>query len=272
MTTHIVSLETLQKVRQYLKNALILPESENRPRFISLPLDDETDALPLPESLADLGELFRVGATLEDGLPMPNDQGYWFLSVMEANPVITKLPHLSLKPGYRLVTYLYRMREAGCGKTWALPEHLATTAQLEAAITETSHQLEFPPRPQGALPDFMAAITGDNAPLSFLVASVLRRELQDFGSLGNHQEWSQHRFIATPPPQARWQWRTQTPPDIQPKIRLLPDGQVIVEFFSCRVHPSVAIFQHLDQYQSGEYIAQAIDRPIAFAEKKTAPI
>jgi hypothetical protein len=271
MTTHTISLETLQKVRKYLKSTLVLPESENRPRLIAFPLDDEADILPVPDSLADLGDLFRVGATLDDGLPMPNDQGHWFLSIMEPSTIINKLPHLSLQPNYRLVTYLYRMREAGCGKTWAIPEHLATTAQLEAAIIDAQN-LEVPPCPVGALADFMSAIVGDGQPLSYMVASILRRELAEFGSLGAHQQWSQYRFIAAPPPQARWQWRTETALDLQPKIRLLPDSQIIIEFFSCRVHPSVAIFQHLDQYQPGSYIAQSIDRPIAFAERKAIPV
>jgi hypothetical protein len=270
MTTHTVPLEALQKVRQYLKGALVLPESENRPRLIAMPLDDEDDVLPTPGSLADLGDLFRVGSTLDDGVPMPNDQGQWFLSVMEPNAVMLKLPHLSLKPNYRLVTYLYRLRESGCGKTWALPEHLATTAHLDAVITDNSHQIEQPPCPYGALPDLMAAIEGDQQPMSFMVASILRRELEEFGSLGTHQQWSQHRFVAAAPPQARWQWRTESALDLQPKIRMLPEGQIVVEFFSCRVHPSVAIFQHLDQYEPGSYMTKAIDRPIAFAERRAA--
>jgi hypothetical protein len=265
MTTQIISLEALQKVRQHIKTMLTLPESENCPRLSGL---DDRDQTTVPNSLADLGDLFRVGACLEDGVPMPNDQGMWFLSVMEPSMAIAKLPHINLKPGYRLITYLYRVRESGCGSTWALPAALATTAHLELALDRASQEMD-PPCPTGALPDFMAAIEGNNQPVSFVIASILRRELQEFGRLGTQQEWRQHRLIASAPTQARWQWRTDTAPDLNPKIRLRPDGQIIVEFFSCRVHPSVAIFQHLDQYEPGEYVAQSIDRPIAFAEHKT---
>ncbi|NJN49776.1 MAG: hypothetical protein HC805_08455 [Alkalinema sp. RL_2_19] len=107
--------------------------------------------------------------------------------------------------------------------------------------------------------------------MSFLIASILRRELQAFGSLGeNPPEWHRHRCIAAAPTQARWQWRTEAAPDLRPRIRILPHDRIIVEFFSCRVHPSIAIFQHLDQYENGSYTPQTIDRPLAFAEQKAS--
>jgi hypothetical protein len=264
MSTQKVPIESLQKIRQHLRSVLVLPASENRPRQ-----NADTDDLPEPDSLASLGDLFRFGTDIDEGVPMPNDRGQWFVSVIDPAVALMKLPGLSIQPDYRLVTYLYRVRDEGQGKTWALPAALSTTAQLEKVIT-TPASPDRPPRPAGALDDVMAAVQGDRSPTSFLIASLLRRELLELGGLGTGSNWRQHQLIMQAPPQVRWQWRTEAVPDLSPKVRILPDGKVVVEMFTCRVSPSVAIFQHLDQYRSDQYVAQSIDRPIAIAEKKAA--
>lgn len=269
MSTHKVPIEAIQRIRQYLRTELTLPASEDFP----LPADGDEEALgrtvAIPDSLADLGAFFRLGSTLEDGVPLPNNQGHWYLSITNPAEAIVKLPGLSLKSNYRWVTYLYRMREEGIGKTWAVPECLSTTANLEKAIRQPG-QPDLPPRPEGALEDYMSAIQGDRSPSSFLVASLLRREIADFGHMGNYKQWVQHHLISTPPSQFPWQWRTESLADLTPKVRLLPDGKAIVEFFTFRNDPSCAIFQHLDQYLGDHYSAQSIDRPVAIAEPISA--
>jgi hypothetical protein len=269
MTTQTVPLEALQKVQKHLRSRLTLPDSENCPGSAAPSFDEPDQPIPLPDSLAGLGDLFAIGSSVSEGALIPNNQGQWFLSVTDPAIALNRLPGLFLKSNCRLATYLYRMRDSGIGQTYALPEALGTTAYLEAAIPAT-RSLEHPPHPGGALPDLMEAITGDHSLMSYLFASVLRRELEAFGSIGAHQQWHQHRFISAAPPQASWQWRTENAPDLQPKIYQLLDGEIVVEFFSCRVYPSIAIFQHLDQYEPGSYVAQAIDRPIAFAEGRAA--
>jgi hypothetical protein len=263
MTTQKVPIEAIQRIRKYLKAELILPESENFP--IASSPDDLNEEPPVPGSLADLGALFRLGSSLDDGVPLPNNEGHWYLSIRNPAEALPKLPGLSLKPGHRWVTYLYRLRDEGCGKTWGIPECLSTTANLERAIHH-QNQADLPPRPEGAFEDCMGAITGDRSPASFLVASLLRREIAEFGHLGSYRQWDQHHLIATPPSQLPWQWRTEALSDLTPKVRLLSDGKAIVEFFTYRTEPSIAIFQHLDQYLGGHYMAQSIDRPVAIAE------
>lgn len=266
MTTQIVPLESLQKIQKFLRASLTLPAAENVPSLHTDP--NMLESMPLPTSLAELGDLFRIGSSMEDGTPIPNDAGRWFLSIVDPGITINQLPYLSVKPDYRFITYLYRLPGHGIGQTVALPESMANTAQLEAVL-KRADKLEHPPQPIGMLTDMMGAIAGDGTPMSFLMASLLHRELIEFGRLGEqHQAWHRHRCVAAAPTQARWQWRTEAAPDLRPRIRLWPENQIIVEFFSCRVQPSIAIFQHLDQYQAGSYMAQSINRPIAFAEQK----
>ncbi|WP_088892078.1 hypothetical protein [Leptolyngbya ohadii] len=76
-----------------------------------------------------------------------------------------------VKPDYRLVGFLYRAAPNGAGIIFALPAELSTTAHLQKALAQAT--VSKPPRPEGAMPHFMAAIDGDRSAASFMVASLL---------------------------------------------------------------------------------------------------
>ncbi|MBD2096609.1 hypothetical protein H6F90_15860 [Trichocoleus sp. FACHB-591] len=260
MTIQKLPLEAVQKVRQYIKSNLALPESENYPKPQTL--FDTSEEPPEPESLDALGDLFKFASLPEEETPSPNTEGHWFVSAVNPGSTLLKLPGLKLKPNFRLAGYLYRVPEGGAGSIWALPEEFSTTAQLEQALAASGDRAQ-PPQPSGALVDFMEAVEGDRSPSSYLVASILRRELQEFGVLGKYCEWSHHHLINTIPLQIKWQWRKAAPKDLIPKVASFPDGRVAVEFFTCRVVPPVAIFRHLDQYVAGTYKATCADQALA---------
>ncbi len=249
MSIQIVPLETLQKIRQHLKSVLVLPAGENNPRSGTLAEGEEP---PEPDSLSELGGLFNFGGPPELETHAPNVNGKWFVSAANPGAALLKLPGVRLKPGIRLVTYLSRLPDEGLGITWAVPEALSTTAQLQTALDKDLKDL--PPQPAGALASVMEAIEGDHSPLSFIIASLLQRELQEFGASGKRQDWSHHRLINALPAQVPWQWQTATPPkDLSPKVLIYPDRRAAIEFFSCRVVAPVAIFQHVDQYPATGY-------------------
>jgi hypothetical protein len=264
MSVQKIPLESIQKIRQFIKNALTLPESENHPRSWSS--YDEVDELPEPDSLGDLGELFNFGGPTQEATYAPNTKGQWFISSANPGAVLIKLSGLKLKPELRLVSYLYRNADDGVGITWAVPESLSTTAHLEKGLINSGDRTR-PPQPEGALSDLMEAIEGDRSPVSFVVASILRRELKEFGALGKSSNWTHHRLINSLPTQVRWQWKIEEPKDFSPKVRVFPDGKAAIEFFTCRVAAPVAIFQHIDQYPIGQYKAASLERPIAVVQK-----
>ena len=218
--------------------------------------------IPEPSSLGALGDLFRVGSAPSELVSTPNLEGRWFISTAEPGAVFTRLPGLQLKPGFKLVTYLWRTESSGLGVTWALPEHLSDTARLEEAL-QSANDAENPPYPEGALLNLMAAIQGDRSATSFVTASILQRELKEFGLSGDQCDWLHHRFISNVPQQRQWQWRMKAPSDLVPKVRVLADGQAAVEFFSCRVVPPIGIYRHVDHYPVGHYTAKSINQPIA---------
>ncbi len=260
MSTQKVPLEALQKIRQHFKTALLVPESENHPEMYI-----GRDEPPAPESLEELGSLFHFGGSLDEATQMPNCQGQWFISAANPGTALMKLPGLKLKPNFRFVSYLYRVGDDGTGATWALPEQFSTTSQLEKALLIADGR-DTPPKPEGALDDFMNAIDGDYSPMSFVIASLLRRELLEFGKVGRIATWSHHRLIDSLPPLPHWQWRTEFPKDFSPKVRVFPDQRVAVEFFTTRTVAPIAVFQHVDHYLANQYQAKHLDRAIAVSQ------
>lgn len=261
-------LATVQKVSQFVRETLVTPTAipqQSNPSGEQFKEDAE-EATP-PDSLDALGDLFRVGDIPEDNLPAPNAEGRWYISTIDPAEALFKLPGLWIRAGIRLVTYLQCQPDGGLGITWALPELLSTTEHLEEAIVTVNGS--HPPQPQGALPNVIEALEGDGSLSSFLSASIFLRELKEFGRFGKHARWTHHRFVDAVPPQVNWQWRTSAPQDFAPKVVTLPTGEVIVEFFSCRVLKPIALFRHVDRYGTNSYQAQNADQVIAVAA--TAP-
>jgi hypothetical protein len=254
-------LATVQKVSQFIRETLVLPPHEQQPGKFS-PQDDDDG--PIPDSLNALGDLFRVGDLPEDNVPAPNSEGRWFVSTLDPANALTKLPGLWMRPGIRLVTYLRQDSNGGLGATVALPGLLSTTEYLEDAINNITATDQVP-KPMGALPNLMVGIEGDGSLASFLTASIFTREVREFGRFGRYSRWMHHRFVAAPPQQIPWQWRTKMPEDFSPKVVLRQDAEVIVEFYSCRVQKPIALFRHLDRYPPNSYTAENQDQVVAVA-------
>ncbi|MBD2091469.1 hypothetical protein H6F67_16620 [Microcoleus sp. FACHB-1515] len=234
-----VPIATLQKIRAHLQPALKLEMP---------PIADEP-----PDSIAGLSDLF---ARSFDPVPA---QG-WQLSAIDPGAVLSKLPGLQLQPHYRLVGYLWRDDRGSRGKVWAVPIDRATTIELERAIVRSD--AAAPPCPPAALPDWMQAIEGDRSPGSFLIASLLRRELQEWGASGTYQDWSYHRLIDRVPIALQQAVGADRLQDLSPRLRRMPDRRVAVEFFTCRMLSPVQIFRHVDLFSAADYTVSSLDREV----------
>ncbi|NJN85809.1 MAG: hypothetical protein HC881_05215 [Leptolyngbyaceae cyanobacterium SL_7_1] len=224
MSIHRFPLKTAQIIRHYIHHSLT-PSTAGL-----LTTTEEFDAVDIPEpnSVDDLSDLFGRGGFTNDVL-VPAE-GSWVVSTVNPAAALIKLPGLQLKSGFRLVSYLYRAEAIGVGAVWAVPEATATTATLEK-IAKQCASIDSIPHPPEAIVPIMAAIEGDRSPLSFLAASLFRREVQEFGALGDRRNWSHHRLIDAIPTRWNWQWSSQPPKDLLPKVKITEDGQGIVEFF-----------------------------------------
>ncbi len=254
------SLAAVQQIRQYIQQALRVDAAKQAQSWAGL---EEADDVPEPASIDDLSSVFAFGGLSATEIAAP---AHWSLSTVNPAAALLKLPGVTLKPDWRLISYLYQDGSSSAGLVFALPELLATTAQLEKARAVSS-TIKHPPKPEGALVDFMEAIEGDRSIASFMVASLLCRELREFGASGHYQSWTHHRLVEAVPTQVKWQWQGEPPKDLTPKVKLMPDGQAIVEFFSCRVVSGIALYRHLDQYPAAQYKLKRLDKPLAKAQR-----
>jgi hypothetical protein len=255
------SLATIQKVRQYIQRTLLLPDAEQQSRQLT---ESGLDELPEPESLDGLSDLFSFGGVTDSDLGSTQVLDQWFVSTVNPAAALLKLPGLWLKPGFRLVSYLYRSEGSGVGVVWAIPEELSNTAQLEKASMNCTRLSQLP-HPVGALPNFMEAIEGDRSPVSFMIASIFRRELQEFGALGQRRTWSHHHLVDTTN-DMRWQWRETPVKNTTPKVKLLDEGQAAVEFFTYCDSPPLTLYRHVDQYSTNHYKPRSLDQSVAIAK------
>ncbi|EKV00316.1 hypothetical protein Lepto7375DRAFT_2423 [Leptolyngbya sp. PCC 7375] len=268
MSSQQFPISSVQALRRSLKQQLVLPACEHAPSAV---VADE----PEPDSLATLSNLFRKGGIVHAEGSTPNANGRWFISTADASTALKNLPGIALKPDYCLVTYLYRIRRAntnhGGAVTWAMANELSTTSHLEAALVLAGDH-NTPPYPEGALHNYMNAITGNFTPSSFLIASVLQRELQEFGRCGRFYRWHYHRLIGTVPSQRDWQWRMDQPKTLTPRVHSLPNGKFAVEFYTCRIVSPIGIFRHIDRYAGNCYVAKSSNQAIAAAMQRTAKL
>lgn len=260
MSSQKFSIRALQTVRRSLQRQLVLPACEHTPNA------ESAGDIPEPDSLASLSTLFRKGGFAHSEGSTPNTNGRWFISTVDASAALKPLPGIALKPNYCLVTYLYRIRRAnenhGGAVTWAMANRLSTTSHLEAAL-EAAGDYNTPPYPEGALSNYMTAITGDLTSGSFAIASVLQRELQEFGRCGRFYRWHHHRLIGAIPSKRQWKWRMEQPKSLLPTVHKLPNGKRTVEFYTCKVAPPIGIFHHVDRYGGNGYVAKATNHPVA---------
>jgi hypothetical protein len=259
MSIYKFPLKTIQKAQQYIKASLAVHETELPPTDSWDNLDD----LPEPDSVDDLSDLFTWGSTSGlDELAEPTPTTRWFISTVNPAAALLRLPGLKLRPEYKMVSYLYRDDDTGTGVVWAIPEELSITAHLETALVG-QHSISHLPRPEGALQHFMDAVDGDRTPPSFIIASIFKREVQEFGATGNRKNWDHHKLINALPANINWQWKEGHPKDFNPKVKLLPDGQAAVEFFTCRTSNPPTLYRHVDQYPQGLYRPNSLDKAIA---------
>jgi hypothetical protein len=264
MSIQKLPLAALQQVRQYIKSTITLTDVDQK--FQDWALLDDFEDLPEPASLDDLSSIFAFGNSSNEQVPeLTQRRSRWIVSTINPGAALVKLPGLSLKAGVRMVSYVYQAQEEGGGVVWALPDALSTTSALEKAIADTD--LSDPPQPEGAFNHFMEAVQGDRSAVSFMVASLLRRELEDFGAVGRLRHWGYHQLIDAVPSETKWQWKHSQPADLAPKVRVMADGQAAVEFFTRRNTTPVTVFRHVELYSAQTYVPKSQEQSIAIAQQ-----
>jgi ribosomal protein L7/L12 len=99
------------------------------------------------------------------------------------------------------------------------------------------------------------ALRGDRSPQSYLAASILIRVFGEKGNGWNGQEWTSHSIVASPTDKD-WVWvqdEVRCDADMQPRVEISKEGNVLVTFFSVTGLEWVRLVRHRDHYLPGSY-------------------
>lgn len=194
----------------------------------------------------------------------PDTPEGWSLSPADPGRVVAALPGLALAPGRALHGYQHRSDRDGSGVVYAF-----------AADAAPAPPDGDPPHPPGARPA-MSAVRVDGSPGSFLAASVLARELSEFGAVGHGVAWLAETVLDTDPwsagidflgpvkspsERAGWEW-LEPEPDDWPAHVWIDDARALVRLYTFTALGSEAILRHEDTYLAGR-LADSARTPIA---------
>ncbi len=121
----------------------------------------------------------------------------WSKSPVDPMALLAVFKPLHIKDGYILRAYQFREGGNGNGFVWAMPVD-ADFPDPEACPRLENVVLE-PPVPPAALDDYMNAIDGDGTPWSYMCASILAREMAEFGAMWHGCDWDTHTILGADP-------------------------------------------------------------------------
>ncbi len=209
----------------------------------------------------------------EETKPM---QTGWMKSEHDPGKVVDIFTSLRLKSGFVLRAYVYHEEGNASGVVWALPRDVPFPNPEEVPVLE--QHLFKAPKPWDAIDDFMDIVEGDGSDWSYLAASILRRELNEFGATWHGIEWGSHCILefdpwrATPKPTdddlclptssaTEWQWQAERPQDWKPTVQVAGDYVTVTYYSYVGKYPE-KIVRHTETFRTGQYRARVRDQVI----------
>lgn len=219
-------------------------------------------------------------------LPEATPNG-WSKSRIDPSRLLTVFPELQVREGYVLRAYVFKEEANSNGFVWGLPADAEFPEPDDCPRLE-SHFLK-PPKPFDALDDMMEVIAGDDSAESYLHASILRRELAEFGGGWHGIVWGMNTVLDdtpwNPPPRdeedagpmypeskpAEWKWIAPKPESWKPEVRLEKD-KAIVMFYSYTPlsaeldngeEEKERIIRHTETYRRGKYRPLVLEKKLA---------
>jgi hypothetical protein len=196
----------------------------------------------------------------------------WANSVVDPMQLLPPFKSLRLREGMILRAYQVYGGFAGKGFVYAVPEKAPFPEPEEWGLD--LRELFYPPAPPGALDNVMEAIEGDGTPWSYLSASLLARELAEFGAFWHACNWSTHEIMdeksfiretirftrelsrdSSDPCDIEpeiWEWLEPKPEEWDPFVKF-GDDFIIVSFYSFNEFNVAGIYRHVDGYNPGSY-------------------
>jgi len=117
----------------------------------------------------------------------------WCRVDFDAEALIGVFASLSLRPGYRLLTYFYHSNGNGNGVVVAFPEE--SDAYRVLASVSAGTPISWPPTEDAPMGP-MEVIESDGSALAYLSASLLMRELREVGAEWHGVDWEEREVMA----------------------------------------------------------------------------
>ncbi len=191
----------------------------------------------------------------------------------DANDLIRVFDTLWLKDGFTPCAY----EDGGSsrGVIWAVPADAPLNDPGERFRVEDT----WLPQPPGAVP-LMQAIEGDGSPWSYLSASILLREAEEFGARWPGLVWSGQTILSEPPRQAddpaewsdtgdapvgNWTWRRAAPSTWEPTYAERGTTRRIVLHIYNPVYGN-KVYRATDTYRAGSYDCKTRTRVLCTGE------
>jgi hypothetical protein len=252
---------------------------DTRPAASSLSVIRAEQFQPLRQAVQN-----TVQMTMEDLDALPTG---WFKSKIDPMRILRPFKTLKLKEGLVLRAYQFHEQGNGNAVVWAIPADAEFAEPEEVMQNNLGGFFDRIPRPSKAYDNFMEAIEGDRSPESFFSASLLSRELKEFGSMWHGITWGAHtilvddpwdssgraqaQWIFEPPsqPSSNWEWHAEKPDSWLPTVTISGDTATVVFYTYCPIGRE-GIYKHVDEYRPGEYRFTTEQKKIATGPQELA--
>lgn len=202
----------------------------------------------------------------------------WSKSHLDPSKLVARFKPLRLRKGYVLRAYQFAEGGNGNAVVWAMPAD-AEFPEPQDCPTLENHLLKAP-KPFDALDDPMEAVEGDGSPKSYLMASLLRRQIREFGAMWHGMNWSVHYLLDTDPwkagppsddqspleapmsPRSEFKWLKSAPDDWRPCVEIEGDRVTVTFYTYCGIDRQT-IYRHTDTYRTGKYRMRSRQEEIA---------
>jgi hypothetical protein len=197
-----------------------------------------------------------------------------FAHALDLAAVLQNTNGLQLNAGYRVRGSLFQNGGNGNGFLWAVKIGKSNKKSPRlVGMPRPDMGLVLPAlRPDDACSDTMEAITGNFSPFSYLEASILKRELQEFGASWHGLNWCTYKILASPDDACRgliggggpeqWSWTARKFNDLRPRVNVKSD-KVVVTFHARSDLGCAHINRFEDTFKSDSYVSTSTQTEVA---------